>query len=499
MSLYKDLTLPNGVRYSQPIGLFIDNQWVASSSGKTFETVNPSTEEPIVSVYEADEHDVDKAVSAAKEAMKTWRDVPGEEKAQKMIKLSFLVRENLKLLASVEAADSGKPYETNSKGDIESVANYLVYCAGFADKLHGKMIPIAKDRYAITKRYPLVVGQIIPWNYPLSMASWKFCPALACGCTIVIKSSELTPLSLLVFADLVKKAGFPSGVFNVVSGFGASAGNRIAEHPDLDKVAFTGSTATGQKVMKSATSNLKHVSLECGGKSPLLVFDDADLEQAAKWASFGMMYNSGQNCTANSRILVQDTVYDKFIDLFKVEITKSWIVGNVFDEKATLGPVISKGQYDKIKRYITKGKEEGAKMILGEEREQLNSLPDKGYFIPPTVFIDCKQDMTIVQEEIFGPVVAISKFSTDHEAVEKANDSIYGLAAMVFSQNFQRVQTIADQLEAGSIYLNSSNDEDIRVPFGGFKMSGIGKELGEDAIDLYTETKSFYMNVGHRI
>ncbi|VEU20251.1 DEKNAAC101226 [Brettanomyces naardenensis] len=496
-SLYKEITLPNGVKYSQPVGLFINNEW--KSSSKTFETLNPSTEESIASVYEASAEDVDLAVSAAKQAMKTWKDVPGEEKARKILKLAELLESKLDLFAAVEAMDSGKPLETNSKPDIQSVASYLIYCAGFSDKLHGKVIPIDKDRYAITKRYPLVVGQIIPWNYPLSMASWKFCPALACGCTIVIKSSELTPLSLLLFADLVKEAGFPPGVFNVISGFGAVAGNRIAEHPDLDKVAFTGSTVTGQKVMKAAAGNLKHVSLECGGKSPLLVFDDADLDQAAKWAAFGVMYNSGQNCTANSRILVQDNVYDKFLQLFTAELKKSWIVGDPFGKKTTLGPVISKGQYDKIRNYIKKGKEEGAVLILGEDDEQLKSLPKKGFFIPPTVFKDCQQKMTIVQEEIFGPVVAVSKFSADSEAIEKANDSIYGLAAMVFSQNFGRIQSVADKLEAGSIYLNSSNDEDLRVPFGGFKMSGIGKELGEAVIELYTETKSFYMNVSHKL
>lgn len=497
MSIYQSVLLPDGNTYSLPTGLFINNEW--KTSDNTFEVIDPSTEKVLTHVYEAGVKEVDEAVNAAKKAMKTWKDVPGEEKAKKMLKLAELLKQKIELFSAVEAADSGKPLETNAKEDMNSVIDYLIYCAGFADKLHGTTIPIAKNRYAITKRYPLVVGQIIPWNYPLSMASWKFCPALACGCTMVLKSSELTPLSLLLFADLVKEAGFPPGVFNVVSGFGAIAGERIANHPDLDKVAFTGSTLTGQKIMRNAASNLKMVSLECGGKSPLLVFDDANLEQAAKWASFGMMYNSGQNCTANSRILVQDKVYDKFINLYVKAVKEDWTVGSPFDKRANLGPVISKKQYDKVKSYIQKGKDEGAVLILGEDSDQLRSLPKDGYYIPPTIFKNCTQDMTIVREEIFGPVVAISKFTTDEEAVEKANDSEYGLAAMVFSENFGRIQTVADQLEAGSVYLNASNDEDTRVPFGGYKMSGIGRELGEAAIELYTQTKSFYMNVSHRL
>lgn len=487
--MYQELSLPDGTTYQQPIGLFINNTW--KTTGKKFDTINPSTGEVIVSVYEGGAEDVDEAVAAARKAMETWRDVPGEEKARKILKLAYLVEENIDLLSAVEALDAGKPVESNARADIQGIVDYLIYCAGWADKLNGETIPISKDVFAITKKYAMVVGQIVPWNYPLSMASWKFCPALACGCTIVMKSSELTPLSLLMFADLIKEAGFPPGVFNVISGYGASAGQRIAEHPDLDKVAFTGSTVTGQKIMKSGAGNLKHVSLECGGKSPLLVFDDADLDQAAKWASFGVMYNTGQNCTANSRILVQDSVYDKFLELFKKRVQEEWKIGDALDKTKNLGPVISKQQYDKINGYIAKGKAEGARLVLGG-----TPVPAKGYFIPPTIFADCDQTMSIVQEEIFGPVVAVSKFSTDEEAIEKANDTIYGLAAMVFSKGFSRVQRVADRLEAGSIYLNSSNNEDIRVPFGGLKMSGFGKDLGKDAIDLYTETKSFYYNVG---
>ncbi|GME85216.1 unnamed protein product [Ambrosiozyma monospora] len=328
--LYQEITLPTGLAFKQPIGLFINNEWIKSDS--KFETINPSTEEPIISVYEAGVKEVDLAVEAARNAQKEWRKVTPDDKGKMLLKLADLLEAKVDLFSQLEALDSGKPVESNAKADIVGVADYLRYCAGWADKIHGKMIPLAHNRFAITKRYPLVVGQIVPWNYPLSMSSWKFCPALACGCSIVIKSSEMTPLSLLLFADLVKEAGFHPGVFNVISGFGKVAGQHLAEHTGLDKIAFTGSTATGTKIMQSASSNLKSLSLECGGKSPLLVFDDADLGQAAKWASFGVMYNSGQNCTANSRVLVQESVYDKFLELFKKQVIEDWVVGDPFDK-----------------------------------------------------------------------------------------------------------------------------------------------------------------------
>ncbi|ODV82817.1 hypothetical protein CANARDRAFT_30536 [[Candida] arabinofermentans NRRL YB-2248] len=491
--MYTEITLPNGVKYSQPTGLFINNEWIKSDT--QLETINPATEETICSVYAAGANEIDLAVKAARDAYKPWLKVTATERSLKMLKLADLLESKTELIAAVEAMDSGKPLLSNATADISGVVEYLRYCAGWCDKVTGDMIPLTHNRFAITKRYPLVVGQIVPWNYPLSMSGWKFCPALACGCTIVMKSSELTPLSLLLFADLVKEAGFPPGVFNVVSGFGSIAGDKLASHTGIDKVAFTGSTATGQKIMQTASINLKKLSLECGGKSPLLVFNDADLEQAAKWASFGVMYNSGQNCTANSRILVQSEVYDKFIELFKEEVSKEWRIGDPFHKDSTLGPIISKGQYDKIHSYIKKGIDEGARLVLGDEPIAMKS----GYFINPTVFADCDNSMTIVREEIFGPVVAISKFTTEEEGVDMANDTIYGLAAMVFSKDFERAHRVGDLLEAGSVYLNSSNDESCKVPFGGFKMSGVGRELGKEGINLYTEVKSIFVNYGNKL
>lgn len=493
--MFKTLTLPTGETYEQPIGLFINNEFVAAKSGRKLTTIDPSTESEIVDVHCAGIEDVELAVAAAKESHKPsseWRTMDPTDRVALILKLASLVESNLETMAKLESWDSGKPMGSNATADIQSVVNYLRYCAGWSDKLHGKQIPLAGQRFAITKRYPLLVGCIVPWNYPLAMASWKFCPALACGCSIVMKSSEITPLSLLYFANLVKEAGFPAGVFNVLSGYGQDVGDAIAKNVDLQKVAFTGSTLTGQKVMQAASGNLKSVSLECGGKSPLIVFEDADIEEAAKWACFGIMYNSGQNCTANSRLIVQESIKDKFLDLFLKELKETWHVGNVFDENTKIGPLVSQQQYDKVLSYIDIGKKEGAKI------HQVNEYPSKGYFIPPTVFTEVNEDMRIVKEEIFGPVVCMSTFTTKEEAIEKANNTIYGLAAMVFSMNFNTAHSVADLLEAGSVYINSSNDEDMRVPFGGIKYSGFGRELGEEGLNLYTELKSIFVNYGEK-
>lgn len=488
------IALPSG-QINQPTGLFINNKFVEPQIQRTLTTYNPSNGEAIADVHCASPADVDLAVHAARAAMRLWKNEPVVTKVNLILKLASLVDQHKTKIAELEALDSGKPLHSNAIADVESVADYLRYCAGLADKRHGIQIPISSTQMAITKRVPLVVGCIVPWNYPISMASWKFCPALAAGCTIVMKSSEITPLSLLYFAELVKEAGFPAGVFNVLSGYGADVGSAISKHPGLDKVAFTGSTLTGQRVMvDAAQSNLKSVSLECGGKSPLLVFDDADLEQAAKWASFGVFYNTGQNCTANSRILVDEKVHDKFLSIFLEEL-KTWKMGDVFDEDVNLGPVVSKQQYEKVNNYIKIGIEQGATLIQPTK----HLTPKSGYFIPPTVFTDVKEDMTIVKEEIFGPVVTVSKFCTEDEAILKANDTIYGLAAMLFTENYARANRVADQLDAGSVYINSSNNESTSVPFGGFKMSGIGRELGLEAFNLYTQIKSIYCNYGTKL
>ncbi|CDK27876.1 unnamed protein product [Kuraishia capsulata CBS 1993] len=492
--LFQEITLPNGVTYKQPVGLFINGEWVKSD--ETIESIDPATERVITKVYLAGTKEVDSAVSAARTAFKTWKKVEGTTKGSMLMKLADLVEKNRDLLAAVESADSGKPFESNAKFDIDGTISYFRYCAGWADKVHGKSIPVQDGKLAFSKRIPIgVCGQIVPWNYPISMSGWKIAPALAAGNCIIIKSAETTPLSLLVLADLVNEAGFPKGVFNVLSGLGPVAGAHLVAHPGVDKIAFTGSTVAGAKIQQMAASNLKAVTLECGGKSPLLVFEDADLDLAAGWAAFGIMYNTGQNCTSNSRIYVHDSVYEKFIELFVARVKKDYPIGEPFDENAKVGPVVSKAHFDRVTNYIEIGKKEGAKMILGSE-----PIPfEKGYYIQPTVFVDCKQDMRIIQEEIFGPVVAISRFSTEDEVVEKANDSIYGLAAMVFSQDIMKAHRVADELEAGMVYINSSNDEDIRVPFGGVKMSGVGRELGESGIHTYTQEKAIHCNLGAKL
>lgn len=497
LPLTKEIKLPTGEALEIPIGLFINNEFVSSVSSNPLElkTYDPSTTEEITQLHCATPEDVDLAVNAANKAMESWKDVAPSDRTLYLLRLADLVEENKDVLSKIESLDSGKPLNSNAVADVESVVDYLRYCAGWCDKIIGKQIPINKNCMAITKRVPLVVGCIVPWNYPISMASWKFCPALAAGCTIVMKSSEITPLSLLYFAKLVKSAGFPPGVFNVVSGYGKDVGSAISSHPKLGKVAFTGSTLTGQKVMSdAAASNLKSISLECGGKSPLIVFNDANIDECVKWASFGINYNTGQNCTANSRILVSEDVADEFLEKFIKQIEQDWKLGDVFDESTTLGPVVSKQQFDRVQSYIKIGIEEGATI----HQPLANKIPSKGYFISPTIFTNVKEDMRIVKEEIFGPVVTISTFKTQEEAVSKANDTIYGLAAMLFTENFSRANLVADQLEAGSIYINSSNNEDIKVPFGGMKMSGIGRELGEEAFNLYTVVKSIYYTYGSK-
>ena len=352
----------------------------------------------------------------------------------------------------------------------------------------------AKLTYTI--REPVgVCGQIIPWNYPLAMAAWKLGPALAMGNAVVLKAAEQTPLSILYFANLVIEAGFPPGVVNIVNGHGKVAGAAIVQHLDVDKVAFTGSTATGREIMKMASVNMKNITLETGGKSPLLVFDDADLVQAAKWAHIGIMSNMGQICTATSRILVQESVYDRFISLFKETVRNTSKVGDPFASDTFQGPQVTKAQYERVLSYIESGKSEGATLAMGGEPHK-NVCGGKGFFIEPTVFTDVRDDMRIFREEIFGPFVVIASFKAEDEAVRRANNTTYGLGAAVFTRDIARGHRVARRIQAGTVWINSSNDSDFRVPFGGYKMSGIGKELGEAGLEAYTVTKAVHVNLG---
>lgn len=393
----------------------------------------------------------------------------------------------------------GKPYSVSLNDDLGEVSGTLRYYAGWADKVMGQTIGTTPAKFAYTLRQPIgVVGQIIPWNFPLAMAAWKLGPALACGNTIVLKPAEQTPLSILYLANLIKEAGFPPGVINILNGHGRVAGSALVTHPGIDKVAFTGSTLTGKEIMKMAAGTMKNVTLETGGKSPLLVFQDADLEQAAKWAHIGIMYNQGQVCTATSRILVHDSVYDKFVNIFKEVVATTSKVGDPFADDTFQGPQVTKTQYDRVLSYIESGKSEGAKLVSGGEPYK-NVGDGRGFFIAPTIFTNVKDNMRIYREEVFGPFVAIASFTSEDDAVTRANDTTYGLGAAVFTRDIERAHRVASEIEAGMVWINSSNDSDFRIPFGGVKQSGIGRELGEAGLDAYSQIKAVHVNMGTKL
>ncbi|OBT74465.1 hypothetical protein VF21_06566 [Pseudogymnoascus sp. 05NY08] len=491
-SLSVELSTPTSGKYTQPTGLFINNEFVKGVDGNTFEVINPSTEEVITSVHEATEKDVDIAVAAARKAFEgPWRKVTPEDRGKLLVTLSTLVEKNHTLLSSIESLDNGKSIEM-AKGDITAVADTLRYYGGWADKVEGKVIDTNPDTFTYTRQEPIgVCGQIIPWNFPLLMLAWKLGPALATGNTIVLKTAENTPLSALVFANLIKEAGYPPGVINIITGFGKIAGAAISSHMDIDKVAFTGSTVTGRQVMKdAASSNLKKVTLELGGKSPNIVFNDADIANAISWINFGSFYNQGQDCCAGSRIYVQSSIYDKFIELFKARALVNK-VGDPFDADTFQGPQVSKVQFDRIMGYIEEGKKAGATVVTGGERHG-----DRGYFIQPTIFSDVTKDMKIVKEEIFGPVCTISKFETEEEALKAANDSTFGLASGVHTTNLNTAIRVSNAIRAGTVWVNQYTITHHQVPFGGYKQSGIGRELGGAGLEGYTETKTVSIRLG---
>jgi len=492
-----ELTAPNGVQYTQPTGLFINNEWVKSKSGEKITSINPTDEKEIASVYAAGPEDVDLAVAAARKAFKdpSWRDMATTERGELMYRFATLIDQHKETLATIETWDNGKPYSVSLNEDLAEVVATLKYYAGFADKIHGQVIDTTPAKLAYTIREPLgVCGQIIPWNYPLLMAAWKLGPALCTGNTIVMKAAEQTPLSILYLANLIKEAGFPPGVINILNGEGRKAGAAIASHLDVDKIAFTGSTATGREIMKMAAVNLKNITLETGGKSPLIIFDDADLDQAVKWAHIGIMYNQGQVCSATSRILVQEGIYEKFVSAFKTYVAETSKVGDPFADETFQGPQVTKAQYERVLSYIESGKSEGATLVSGGEA--FKDVSGKGFFIAPTIFSDVKDTMKIFKEEIFGPFVVVNSFKEEEEAINRANDTTYGLGSAVFTQNITKAHRVARKIEAGMVWINSSNDSDMRIPFGGVKMSGIGRELGEAGLEAYTNKRAVHVNLG---
>merc|ERR1712169_139727 len=492
MSLTVDLKTPATGSYKQPIGLYINGEWVEGAEKKKFETINPSTEEVITSVCEATEKDVDIAVKAARAAFEgEWRSVAPHDRAKLLWKLADIAEKNMELLAAVESLDNGKSFAM-AKGDVGAVLKTLRYYAGWADKIEGKTIDVAPDMFHYTRSEPIgVCGQIIPWNFPLLMFAWKIGPALATGNCVIVKTAEQTPLSALVFTQFIHEAGFPKGVFNLLSGFGKAAGAAISSHMDIDKVAFTGSTVIGRTIMKAAAaSNLKTVTLELGGKSPNIVFNDADIEQAISWVNFGIYFNHGQCCCAGTRIFVQEGIYDKFLEAFKKRSLQNK-VGDPFESDTFQGPQVSQLQYDRIMGYIETGKKEGATVETGGERHG-----DKGYFIKPTIFSNVTPDMKIMQEEIFGPVCAIAKFKDEAEAIKLGNDTSYGLAAGIHTKDLNTSIRVANGLKAGTVWVNSYNLLTPQASFGGYKSSGIGRELGEAALANYTELKTVHMRLG---
>jgi len=473
--------------------LFINNEWVPSASGKVFPTLNPATAEKIIDVSEADKADVDKAVKAAKAAFKfgsTWRTMDASARGRLMNKLADLIERDGEYIAQLETLDNGKTL-ADAKIDVYLTVGTFRYFAGWSDKIHGKTIPIDGNYFSFTRLEPVgVVGQIIPWNYPLLMAAWKLAPVLATGCVSILKPAEQTPLSALYLAALVKEAGIPAGVVNVVPGYGPTAGAAISNHPDIDKVAFTGSTEVGKLILATAgKTNLKRVSLELGGKSPLVVFEDADVDHAAAVCHGAVFVNQGQCCCAGSRTFVHESVYDSFVKK-STELAKKRTVGDPFQNGIVQGPQIDDEQFKKILDLIESGKKEGAKLQCGGARHG-----SKGYFIEPTVFSDVKDNMRIAKEEIFGPVQQIIKFKTMEEVIERSNATEYGLAAGIITKDIDKALTFAQAVQAGSVWINCYMALAVNAPFGGFKQSGHGRELGEDALKEYTEIKTVVIQV----
>lgn len=471
--------------------LFIDGQWVNAVSGETLDVVNPANGRVCTQVPAGEKADVDLAVQAARRAFEEgeWAEMSPSTRGKLLWRLGDLVEEYADELAQIEALDNGKPVNDARWGDVAFSYELLRYMAGWSTKINGQTIPLSSGApfHAYTLRTPVgVCGQIVPWNFSLMMAVWKVAPALAAGCTIVLKPAEQTPLTALRLAELVKEAGFPDGVFNVVTGNGETAGAALAEHPDVDKVAFTGSTEVGKKILAAAGTNLKKVSLELGGKSPMIVYGDADIDKAVSAIASGIFYNMGQTCTAGTRLYLHNDVADKVLEGL-VSYARALKMGPGLDQNTQMGPLVSEEQQKRVCDYIASGIEEGATVLTGG-----SSWGGAGYFVEPTILDHTNNQMRVVQEEIFGPVLCVIRFTDADEenVVFQANNSIYGLAASIFTRDISRAHHVAKRLKAGTIGINTHHVIDPALPFGGFKQSGWGREMGWEAIELYTELRS---------
>jgi acyl-CoA reductase-like NAD-dependent aldehyde dehydrogenase len=477
---------------SLPRGLLIDGRWVPAKSGKTFETVNPATEEVLTTVAQGDAADVDQAVQVARKALEkgAWPRLGPHQRTRYLLKLAELVEANRAELATLISLDNGKPLHEAS-AEVARTVEVFIYYAGWATKIYGETNPSEPDLFNYTLRQPVgVCGQIIPWNGPLSMVAWKVAPALACGNTVILKPAEQAPLPALRFGQLTIEAGLPAGVVNIITGFGPTAGGSLVRHPGVDKIAFTGSTEVGKEILKLSAETLKRVSLELGGKSPNVVFADADLNLAVPGSAGGIFRNQGQVCSAGSRIFVQESIYDRFAEQL-AENARRIRLGDPFDPQTTMGPLISADQYQRVIGYLESGKSEGAMPRTGAER----GPQPHGYFVMPTVFTGVQNHMRIAREEIFGPVASLIRFKDEHDAVLQGNDTSYGLAAAVWTRDISRAHQIARALKTGTVWINSYGPIDPISPFGGYKQSGVGRELGRYALDLYTEVKSVFVKI----
>ncbi|MET2825447.1 aldehyde dehydrogenase family protein [Mesorhizobium shangrilense] len=472
--------------------LLIGGRRVAPLSGRYFETLNPATEEVIALVAEAGADDVDAAVRSARDAFEgAWGNMKASDRGRLMLKLADLIRQSEDELVALESLDSGKPVSAIRRQDLPAVIDTLTYYAGMADKINGQVIPARTDALTYTVREPLgVVGAIIPWNFPLMIGMWKLAPALACGCTVVLKPAEITPLTALRIGELALEAGFPAGVINVVPGFGKIAGQALVDHPDVDKISFTGSPAVGKHILRGAAGNLKRVTLELGGKSANIIFPDADLDAAVKAAASGIFFNTGQVCSAGSRILVHADIYDQVVERLAARAASTRI-GNPQETSTAMGPLVSQVQMKRVLDYIDIGRNEGATVVTGGGR-----AGDTGYYVQPTVFAGVEHDMRISQEEIFGPVATVIKFTDDADALHIANGTVYSLAAGVWSTDIARVHRFARKLKAGTVWINTYGPTDIRLPWGGTRDSGYGREHGDMAIENFTEPKVVWINTG---
>ncbi|MSR32173.1 MAG: aldehyde dehydrogenase family protein [Gemmataceae bacterium] len=472
--------------------MLINNKWVDPIEGGAFETYNPATGEVIAKVGAAGAKDVNLAVTAARNALEKgpWARMDAADRGKLLFKLADLIDANAEELAQLETYNCGKTI-TDSRGDLIGTANSLRYYAGWADKIEGRTVPVRGNFLSYTLRQPVgVVGQIIPWNFPLFMLAWKWGPALACGNTVVMKPAEQTPLTALRVGELAIEAGFPAGVINLVNGFGETTGDAMVVHPGIDKIAFTGHVETAKIIQKRAADTLKRTTFELGGKSPNVVFADCDMEQAVAGAFHAIYFHCGQCCTAGSRLFIEQKIHKEFVERLAAK-AKQRKVGNPLDEATEQGPQVSQEQLDKILRYVDIGEREGARLVTGGSRKG-----NKGYFVEPTIFDGVRDSMTIAKDEIFGPVVSVLPFKDMGEVIERANNTNYGLAAAIWTKNIDKAHNYARAIKAGTIWVNCYHVVDTTTPFGGFKMSGQGRENGETALEHYTELKTVTVNLG---